>query len=57
MKRGTINTNHTGYSGTGFVEGFWKQGTATTFSVKRRSSDAIIFIRNKKRLIKGDKIC
>jgi hypothetical protein len=30
----SVNTNHTGYSGTGFVDGFWKSSTATvTFNV------------------------
>ncbi|OLF10005.1 family 16 glycoside hydrolase, partial [Actinophytocola xanthii] len=28
-----VNTDHTGYSGTGFVDGYWNQGAATTFSV------------------------
>ncbi|SMD25750.1 family 16 glycoside hydrolase [Kibdelosporangium aridum] len=28
-----VNTNHTGYEGTGFVDGYWNQGAATTFSV------------------------
>lgn len=27
------NTNHVGYSGTGFVDGYWNQGAATTFTV------------------------
>ncbi|OBZ17163.1 discoidin domain-containing protein [Bacillus sp. FJAT-26390] len=28
-----VNTDHTGYSGTGFVDGYWAQGAATTFTV------------------------
>jgi uncharacterized protein YegP (UPF0339 family) len=27
------NTNHAGYSGAGFVDGYWNQGASTTFSV------------------------
>ncbi len=27
------NTDHTGYSGSGFVDGYWIQGAATTFTV------------------------
>jgi hypothetical protein len=27
------NTNHAGYSGTGFVDGYWNQGATTTFTV------------------------
>ncbi|AXB42941.1 family 16 glycoside hydrolase [Amycolatopsis albispora] len=27
------NTNHPGYSGTGFVDGYWNQGAATAFTV------------------------
>jgi 3-keto-disaccharide hydrolase/PA14 domain-containing protein/carbohydrate binding protein with CBM35 domain len=29
----SATTNHAGYSGTGFVEGYWNQGAATSFSV------------------------
>ncbi|WP_304942791.1 carbohydrate-binding protein [Vallitalea guaymasensis] len=29
----SINTNHTGYSGTGFIDGYGSTGAATTFSV------------------------
>ncbi len=28
-----INTDHTGYSGTGFVDGYWNQGASTSFTV------------------------
>ncbi|RSM81667.1 DUF1080 domain-containing protein [Kibdelosporangium aridum] len=28
-----VNTNHAGYEGTGFVDGYWNQGAATTFAV------------------------
>ncbi|CAM3587442.1 family 16 glycoside hydrolase [Kibdelosporangium persicum] len=28
-----VNTNHTGYEGTGFVDGYWNKGAATTFAV------------------------
>lgn len=28
-----VNTDHTGYAGTGFVDGYWTQGAATTFTV------------------------
>lgn len=28
-----VNTDHTGFSGTGFVDGYWTQGAATTFTV------------------------
>ncbi|MGO4547403.1 discoidin domain-containing protein [Paenibacillus sp. 2TAB23] len=28
-----VNTDHTGYSGTGFVDGYWTQGATTTFTV------------------------
>ena len=35
-----VNTNHTGYSGTGFVDGYWNQGAATTFSVSVPSAPA-----------------
>ncbi|OAS13272.1 CBM35 domain-containing protein [Paenibacillus oryzisoli] len=28
-----VNTDHTGYSGTGFVDGYWISGANTTFSV------------------------
>jgi hypothetical protein len=28
-----VNTDHVGYSGSGFVAGYWNQGAATTFSV------------------------
>jgi hypothetical protein len=29
----SATTNHAGYSGTGFVEGYWNQGATTSFSV------------------------
>ncbi|MCL4516432.1 MAG: DUF4968 domain-containing protein [Firmicutes bacterium] len=29
----SVNTNHAGYSGTGFVDGYWNAGAATTFTV------------------------
>jgi hypothetical protein len=29
-----VNTNHAGYSGTGFVDGYWTQGARTTFGVQ-----------------------
>jgi len=28
-----VNTDHPGYSGTGFVDGYWNQGAATSFTV------------------------
>ncbi|NLG84059.1 MAG: carbohydrate-binding protein [Firmicutes bacterium] len=28
-----VNTDHTGYSGTGFVDGYWNLGATTTFTV------------------------
>lgn len=28
-----VNTDHTGFSGTGFVDGYWTQGAATAFTV------------------------
>lgn len=28
-----VNTDHTGYTGTGFVDGYWNQGAATQFMV------------------------
>jgi hypothetical protein len=28
-----VNTDHTGYSGTGFVDGYWTQGATTSFTV------------------------
>ncbi|MEV6620346.1 family 16 glycoside hydrolase [Amycolatopsis sp. NPDC051106] len=28
-----VNTDHTGYEATGFVDGYWTQGAATTFAV------------------------
>jgi uncharacterized protein YegP (UPF0339 family) len=28
-----VNTDHAGYSGTGFVAGYWNQGASTTFTV------------------------
>jgi hypothetical protein len=31
-------TNHTGYSGTGFVEGYWAQGASTRFNVSVASA-------------------
>ncbi|KFE70297.1 APHP domain protein [Hyalangium minutum] len=33
-----INSNHTGYSGTGFVEGYWTQGARTQFNVSVASA-------------------
>ncbi|UKS29077.1 discoidin domain-containing protein [Paenibacillus sp. HWE-109] len=33
-----VTTNHTGYQGTGFVEGYWAQGAATTFNVNAASA-------------------
>ncbi len=29
----SVNTDHTGYSGTGFVDGYWNQGATTSFTV------------------------
>ncbi|WP_410652423.1 family 16 glycoside hydrolase [Amycolatopsis sp. cmx-4-54] len=34
------NTNHAGYTGTGFVDGYWNQGAATTFTVNAPKSGA-----------------
>ena len=28
-----VNTNHPGYTGSGFVDGYWSMGAATTFTV------------------------
>ena len=33
-----VNNNHANYSGTGFVDGYWNQGAATTFTVNVASS-------------------
>ena len=33
-----IATDHTGYSGTGFIEGYWNQGATTTFTVSAPSA-------------------
>ena len=33
-----VNTNHTGYSGTGFVDGYWNAGATTTFTVNTASA-------------------
>ncbi|MDY7231024.1 CARDB domain-containing protein [Hyalangium rubrum] len=33
-----INSNHPGYSGTGFVEGYWTQGASTRFNVSVTSA-------------------
>lgn len=33
-----VNTDHTGYSGTGFVDGYWTQGATTTFTVSAPST-------------------
>lgn len=32
-----VNTDHTGFSGTGFVDGYWTQGATTTFTVNAAS--------------------
>ncbi|OOC08255.1 family 16 glycoside hydrolase [Amycolatopsis azurea] len=34
------NTNHKGYTGTGFVDGYWNQGAATTFTVNAPKAGA-----------------
>ncbi|MFI7118611.1 family 16 glycoside hydrolase [Amycolatopsis sp. NPDC049868] len=34
------NTNHAGYTGTGFVDGYWNQGATTTFTVNAPKSGA-----------------
>ncbi|WP_410583588.1 family 16 glycoside hydrolase [Amycolatopsis sp. lyj-108] len=34
------NTNHAGYTGTGFVDGYWNQGAATTFTVNAQKTGA-----------------
>ncbi|RSM79859.1 hypothetical protein DL991_13820 [Amycolatopsis sp. WAC 01375] len=34
------NTNHAGYTGTGFVDGYWNQGAATTFTVNAPKTGA-----------------
>lgn len=34
----SVTTNHTGYLGTGFVEGYWAQGATTTFNVSVASA-------------------
>ena len=36
----TVNTNHPNYSATGFVDGYWNKGAATTFSVTAPSAGA-----------------
>jgi hypothetical protein len=33
-----VDNNHTGYSGTGFVDGYWNQGASTTFAVNVSSA-------------------
>ncbi len=33
-----VNTDHAGYSGTGFVDGYWNQGATTTFAVNAPSA-------------------
>ncbi|MGO4273625.1 CBM35 domain-containing protein, partial [Paenibacillus sp. TAF58] len=33
-----VNTDHTGYTGSGFVDGFWNSGATTTFSVSVASA-------------------
>ncbi|MFD8495562.1 family 16 glycoside hydrolase [Amycolatopsis sp. NPDC059657] len=33
-----VNTNHAGYSATGFVDGYWNQGATTTFTVNALSA-------------------
>ncbi|MCT2584376.1 family 16 glycoside hydrolase [Actinophytocola gossypii] len=35
-----VNTNHPGYSGTGFVDGYWNSGAATEFTVDVPSAGA-----------------
>lgn len=35
-----VNTNHAGYAGTGFVDGYWNQGAATTFAVNAPKAGA-----------------
>jgi uncharacterized protein YegP (UPF0339 family) len=35
-----VNTNHAGYSGTGFVDGYWNQGASTTFNVSAPAAGA-----------------
>lgn len=35
-----VNTNHPNYSATGFVDGYWNKGAATTFSVNAPSAGA-----------------
>jgi hypothetical protein len=35
-----VNTNHPGYSGTGFVDGYWNSGASTTFTVNAGSAGA-----------------
>ncbi|PRY35681.1 family 16 glycoside hydrolase [Umezawaea tangerina] len=35
-----INTNHAGYSATGFVDGYWNKGATTTFSVNAPTAGA-----------------
>jgi hypothetical protein len=36
----TVNSNHPNYSATGFVDGYWNKGAATTFSVTAPSTGA-----------------
>lgn len=33
-----VNTDHAGFSGTGFVDGYWTQGATTTFTVNAASA-------------------
>ncbi len=33
-----VNNDHSGYSGSGFVDGYWNEGAATTFNVDVQSS-------------------
>ncbi|MGK5440440.1 family 16 glycoside hydrolase [Micromonospora sp. URMC 105] len=35
-----VNTNHPGYSGTGFVDGYWNSGATTTFGVTAAAAGA-----------------
>ncbi|MEH0939110.1 family 16 glycoside hydrolase [Micromonospora psammae] len=35
-----VNTNHPGYSGTGFVDGYWNSGATTTFGVTATAAGA-----------------
>ncbi|MDQ3786584.1 MAG: DUF1080 domain-containing protein [Actinomycetota bacterium] len=34
----SVNTDHTGYSGTGFVDGYWNAGATTSFTVSAASA-------------------